>query len=204
MTNAELVEYYQNLLIMQYNDKDNAGALVSLFVDKAMLYEVIGQVRDGFDPDTAIGPQLDIIAKYVGATRVVNGIDFFRNYFGFIPYSSTTPYIFYGFVAYGVIPDDVQFRSYRETGTSIFTLTDEELRTIIRLAIIRNNSNASIKDIDDLLYDIFGTTVYMNEVSNMNIAYYVTSNATQRIFQIARALNILPVPSGVGSVVVVL
>ena len=204
MTNEELVQYYQDLLIIQYSNKENAGALVSLFVSQAMLYEVICKVRDGFNIETAKGMQLDVLAKYVGAERVVNGIDFFRDYFGFVPYGTTAPFLFYGFLKYGETPSDAQFRSYAESGRSIFTLTDEELRTIIKLAIIRNNSLATVKLIDDFLYETFGTEVYMNEVSNMNIAYYVTEAAQQRLFQIARALNILPVPAGVGAVVVTL
>lgn len=202
MTNEELVQYYQDLLIIQYSNKENAGQMVSLFVSAAMLYEVICNIRKGFDPNTAKGEQLDIIAKYVGATRIVNGIDFFRNYFGFAPYGSVAPFTFYGFIAYGDIPGDVQFRSYAESGQSLFTLTDDELRTIIKLAIIRNNSLATVKLIDDFLFETFGADVYMNEVSNMNIAYYVTESGQQRLFQIARALNILPVPAGVGAVVI--
>lgn len=98
--------------------------------------------------------------------------------------------------------EDVQFRSYAESGRSKLTLTDEELRLIIKLCIIRNNTFASVKQIDDFLYDLFGTEVYMNEVSNMNIVYYVTGDAQLRLFQIAQGVDILPVPAGVGSIVV--
>lgn len=100
MTNEELVEYYKNLLIIQYANKEKAGEMVSLCVDKAMLYEVIRKVQNGFDIATAKGPQLDVLAKYVGAQRVINGIDFFRDYFGFVPYGSTAPFLFYGFEEY--------------------------------------------------------------------------------------------------------
>ena len=92
---------------------------------------------------------------------------------------------------------DVKFKSYSETGTSLFTLNDDELRIIIKLAIIRNNSLATVKFMDEFLFDTFGTEVYMDELTTMNIAYYVTGETQQRLFQIARALNILPVPAGV-------
>lgn len=102
MTNEELVQYYQDLLIIQYSNKEKAGELVSLVVSEAMIYELIAKVRDGFDIETATGKQLDVLAKYVGANRVVSGSDFTRAYFGFIPYEDTEPYLWHGFIKYTV------------------------------------------------------------------------------------------------------
>ena len=67
-------EYYSNLLILQYNGKPKAKAtieaVVSLLPDD-LIQEVIG----GFDIETAVGKQLDILGEYVGVDRyyIVDG-----------------------------------------------------------------------------------------------------------------------------------
>lgn len=132
MTNEELVEYYKDLLIIQYANKDNAGSMVSLFVSAAMLYEVICDVRDGFDIETAKGKQLDIIAKYVGAKRIVTGIDFFRDYFGFIPYEAEEPYLFYGFIEYS--PSITTDTRVTESGDT--RVTEDGNTRIVRVPIV--------------------------------------------------------------------
>lgn len=60
--------YYSNLLIMQYNGKPKAKATieacVSLLPDDLLL-----EVLNGFDIETSIGKQLDILGEYVGVDR---------------------------------------------------------------------------------------------------------------------------------------
>jgi len=65
---SEYAKYLANLLIIQYNSKPKAKATIEslgyMFPD-----ELILSVRDGFNIDTATGKQLDILAKYIGASR---------------------------------------------------------------------------------------------------------------------------------------
>ena len=72
MADFNYAEYLSNLLILQYNGKPKAKgtieALGSQFPD-----ELIFAVRDGFSIDTAIGKQLDILAKYIGTDRYYVG-----------------------------------------------------------------------------------------------------------------------------------
>lgn len=60
--------YYSNLLILQYHDKPKAKAtieaVVSLIPD-----DLIQEVTNGFDIETAVGKQLDILGEYVGVDR---------------------------------------------------------------------------------------------------------------------------------------
>ena len=66
---ADLKAYYRNLLIKQYHDKPNAVATIEALVEQSAADWVYPQVRDAFDIDTAIGVQLDTLAKYVGLSR---------------------------------------------------------------------------------------------------------------------------------------
>lgn len=60
--------YYSNLLILQYHDKPKAKAtieaVVSLIPD-----DLIQEVTNGFDMETAVGKQLDILGEYIGVDR---------------------------------------------------------------------------------------------------------------------------------------
>ncbi len=67
-------EYYSNLLILQYNGKPKAKATIEAVV-KLLPDELIQEVINGFDIETAVGKQLDIIGEYVGVDRyyIVDG-----------------------------------------------------------------------------------------------------------------------------------
>jgi hypothetical protein len=69
MTVNEIVEYYVNLLIIQYANKAKARATIDALVRPVVMDKVTLDVQEGFNLDTAVGSQLDMIAKYVGVTR---------------------------------------------------------------------------------------------------------------------------------------
>lgn len=69
MTKQELIDYYASLLIMQYSEKPNAVAMIKALVEPVIMDKLPLDVMDAFDIDTAVGDQLDIIAKYVGISR---------------------------------------------------------------------------------------------------------------------------------------
>lgn len=64
-----VIEFYQNLLIIQYNQKEKARAEVALHVKNMMADGLISKVQDGYDIETAVGIQLDVIGKYIGKDR---------------------------------------------------------------------------------------------------------------------------------------
>ena len=60
--------YYSNLLIMQYHGKPKAKATIEKTV--ALLPDdIIQDAINGFDIQTAVGKQLDILGEYVGVDR---------------------------------------------------------------------------------------------------------------------------------------
>lgn len=60
--------YYSNLLIMQYHNKPKAKATIEATVG-LLPDDLIMEVINGFDIETAVGKQLDILGEYVGVDR---------------------------------------------------------------------------------------------------------------------------------------
>lgn len=61
-------EYYSNLLILQYHNKPKAKATIEAVVN-LLPDELIQEVINGFDIETAEGKQLDILGEYIGVDR---------------------------------------------------------------------------------------------------------------------------------------
>ena len=195
--NSELIYYYVNLLIIQYHDKPNARALIYAIIRSLVIYDIMIQVREGFNIETAIGTQLDMLAKYIGVERVVTGVVFDRLYFGFADYTETTPFVFGRYADYTTINIDEQFRNYAEERKSLYILIDPELRLLIKMKIIQNNGNGSNKEIDDLMIDFFNNEILFFERYPM-LETFIFQKNKQRLAVIARYENVLPRPAGVG------
>ena len=61
-------EYYSNLLILQYHNKPKAKATVEASVG-LIPDNLIQEVANGFNINTAVGKQLDILGQYIGLDR---------------------------------------------------------------------------------------------------------------------------------------
>lgn len=72
MTRQELIEYYTDLLVIQYRAKPKARAHVAALIDSGLILDLIRDVQNGYDIDTAIGVQLDNLAKIQGTYRSYN------------------------------------------------------------------------------------------------------------------------------------
>ena len=64
-----MIEYYKNLLIMQYRDKPKALETIGLMTSIILQDNILLKVLSGFDPETAVGKQLDILGKWIGIDR---------------------------------------------------------------------------------------------------------------------------------------
>jgi len=77
MTNAEIIAYYANLLILQYRGQPKAYATISALVDPIVMDQLPVAVQNAFNlidgTGTAIGKQLDTLGKYAGVIRSGNG-----------------------------------------------------------------------------------------------------------------------------------
>lgn len=69
MTTQELINYYANLLILQYREKPNAYATIQSLAKLAIVDQLPLLIQDAFNVDNAVGVQLDVIGKYAGVQR---------------------------------------------------------------------------------------------------------------------------------------
>ena len=64
-------DYYADLLILQYKTQPKARATISALTEKVIADGILLDVINGFNIDTAIGKQLDLLGKYIGLSRNV-------------------------------------------------------------------------------------------------------------------------------------
>lgn len=77
MTNQQVIDYYVDLLILQYRGLTKARATVDQLVKMAVADQIYTEVQDAFNLDAAEGLQLDVLGTIVGASRY--GYDFSGN-----------------------------------------------------------------------------------------------------------------------------
>lgn len=193
-----LIDYYVNLLIIQYNDKVKARETIALLVDELLASGIYFDVRDGYSVEEAIGAQLDVIGEYVGVDRFYQGVDFDGIYFGFSNANEDEEVGVEGFSdASDFLNKDGIFLGASDVISVDKKLNDDDYRILIKLGIIQNTSNYSDKEINDNLFNFFGNSLYAVDNYNMTMTYFVPSNLTQLIKAIIYK-QLLPKPMGVG------
>lgn len=78
MTTQELIDYYADLLVIQYVGKPKAYATIQALVKMVIMDQLPISVQNAFNlvgPDIAVGAQLDTLGKYLGVTRTGYGFD---------------------------------------------------------------------------------------------------------------------------------
>jgi hypothetical protein len=68
-TLAAKVDYYVDRLILQYRTKAKARATVAIGVKTILADDLASQLSLAFSLDQAVGPQLDVLGKYIGVGR---------------------------------------------------------------------------------------------------------------------------------------
>jgi hypothetical protein len=203
VTPEELIEYYRQLLIAQYANKGNARATIAAFVAEVVANNVIIDTTAGFDLETAVGAQLDLMATYRGCQRSVFGLDVTRKYFSFPDYDvdpDTWPQM--GFGTY----DDVQtidayWLTYELAEAAIYELNDDELRQLIKFRAKVQSSDFSLESIDDILFEFFGEEVELTDNEDMTITYEHFVGDPNNLFDIVVQTNSLPKPAGVTLII---
>lgn len=205
MTPAQLIAYYVNLLIMQYNIKPKARATVSTLVQAAVANLIIQQVENAFNITTAVGVQLDILAKYVGAQRTIYGLDITKQYFQFrfaadAPPPTTT---WNGFADVANPITSWFFLTVRDFDANVDVLTDGQLSSLIQYLASLESMDFTVEATDNLFLQYFGT--YVTWVDNMDMTMTITHNNTSdpnTLFEIVKFLNAFPRPAGVALTIV--
>lgn len=192
----ELIEYYKNLLIIQYNNKPNAKATIEALIYAIVADSIILAVRDGYDVDTAVGEQLNTLGKYIGVDRFYEGVDLTGDFFGFADATNV------GGVSANIIglndaqnPDkEGNFLSSDDTLSTNFILDDDTYRTLLRFQIIQNASNYSTKSIIDSINDTFDNVIVIDN-QNMTGTYII--NGSNSLIEVLIYKDLLPKPMGV-------
>lgn len=191
------IDYYTNLLIVQYHNKPKAKATIELMTRLLWADMALMQVRDAFDWRTATGVQLDIIGKWVGVDRFYNGqLFYFRPWFALIDWNREPDNLQGGFSTFDTF-DTVEggFLTYDDILPTQNRLTDDSFRIMIGLKIIKNNISATCKNIDDAIWDYFDGDVYTTW-NNMTLTYYYKGELAE-VIEVAKEKNVLPCPTGV-------
>lgn len=197
MNTIDLISHYADLLIAQYRDLPRATGTIRALVARIIADQIVGSVNTAFDLDTAVGAQLDIIGAYHGVQRNIVGIAITRDYFALVPYADPTPDSYAGFYVYGDTPVN-NFETYSDANTSLFSITDEEMRQLIKLKIRQHMSSHSLADIDDIMHTFFGDGVTVTETAPMELTYAFDPAITDALPKLAVYTNSLPRPSGVS------
>lgn len=193
-----IIEYYKNLLILQYNKKDKAKAEIGLHINTLLANDIISQVQDGYNIDTAVGNQLDILGKYIGVDRFYSQTgELVGNFFALTSYSSYLTDDEVGMTDYANYTTDVgDFVVYNDIASTV-KLNDDDYRFILKMRIVQNNSDHSNKSIDDGLFTFFEDGVVLSDLENMSIVYFANSDSLNQAV-IAFAKGVLPRPMGVN------
>lgn len=71
MATQDILNYYADLLILQYKTQPKARETIKALVTEVYSNGLLLDLIDAFNIDTAVGKQLDILGKYIGLNRTV-------------------------------------------------------------------------------------------------------------------------------------
>lgn len=197
MTLTELQDYYADLLVVQYRRKNKARATVKLVANLALCDGLMLVEPTCFDLDTALGNQLTILGRIVGVPRSVLGLDLAHTFWAFRRYADSSGGV--DFLRYADTPDPQNlFIRYQTNAT--YQMNDFEMRALIKMKIIFNNTFESYKNIIEAFWEVFGTDIEVIDNKDMTVTYNVSATYTNVIL-VAEFLNIMPRPMGVEAIV---
>lgn len=197
----ELLLYYSNLLIVQYNGKPKAKATIELFTNMLFMNLIFQQIQDSFDWKTAQGAQLDIIGKWVGVSRdYLSSTHWGQTYFSYPSSASLVPTDLtdiqqHGYSDYSTFDTDTgNVLTYNDIQYVAQSLSDEDYRTVIGLKIIKNSINFTAKNIDDAIWEYFNGQVYTTWAPQEIIYNYPASMTT--LIEVCNYKGVLLAPTG--------
>lgn len=196
-TVQQIINYYVNLLIIQYHNLPNAQGMIQTFISSMIQNGIALDVQDAYDVNTAVGVQLDVLGKYENINRFYQG-QIFDNYFALLPYSAgSVPSGALGFSKYtNFIPPAGAWLDYADILSTTLALSDDDFRILLKLRIIQNNMNFSRGAIDNAMFQTFGLNLIPDSIGNMIMDYFTTEE-NAAIFQVALQQGVLPKPMGV-------
>ncbi len=184
--------YYADLLILQYRGKQKARDTVKMGIDIYMGDNILFQLQDILDIDTAQGEQLDIIGKILDCPRIVQGVYNDLKFFQFYENDDSL-----GFSTVGN-PVDATFKTIRNYNLSKYALPDDDYRFLLKFKAAVNVMKGSIKGIDETLHSVFNGDVLLKNNQDLTITYIVSATHTLAAIA-AKNLGYYRAPEGIGA-----
>jgi len=193
-----LLDYYANLLIIQYNCKPKATQTIKSLLQVLLAENVYNDILNGYDINTAVGKQLDILGQYIGSDRFFAGFEFTGTFFGFDDaFNQGTTSTITGFDdAFAATPKDGVYLDAFDFAGSDVSLSDTNYRTLLRLKILQNHINHSTGSIEQSLNDTFGNDIFMTDNLDMTMTYFV-KDIPRNLANALLDKRALPKPTGV-------
>jgi hypothetical protein len=201
MTTQQLILYYQSLLIVQYASLPNATGTVAALMNRLIQNQIISAVNQGFDVDTALGAQLDIMGSYRGVNREAFGV-VPGNYWSLPSVNDTLPGTFNGWAS---VSDPnanmltIRWLQVNDLNSLSYSLTDIQMRLLIQLKAQIDAWDGTLGGLDTIMFNFFGTYVNVVDAGNMTLVYQHNHLDTDpnTLWLIAVTENVLPHPAGV-------
>ena len=149
-----LKEWARSLLIIQYRQARKNTQTIDVLVDLIFANNLFVKIRDlCLSVKDSIGAQLDVVAKWVGVTRISSGLTFDHIYTALPNYSNIEDDDFDplqgGFSSFSTFEDNdggfLTYTAWQKAAQSTFVLGDADLRRLIELKIIKNSINHTCK-----------------------------------------------------------
>lgn len=162
----ELIKSYQDLLELQYHEKPRAREHIKTICESLIADMVLWKIQEQcMDVDVSVGVQLDIIGKWVDIDRYFKGNKYENNkWYAYYDWDEKDqPNSLQGGMwdwDTSEKPNNAPFLNYDWILVIKNKLNDDDFRTLIKLKIIKNNTNATCKNIDDEIYKLFKGVIY--------------------------------------------
>ena len=192
-------EYYTDLLIIQYQALPKTRAFLEALLKNVLVYDVLFQIRDGFNIETAVGKQLDTLGDYIGASRTYE-----------IP-EDPDPTLFFGMIdgsnadhvanpqafckGFSNLPNNPS-NWFITSGLKVVTMDNELYRQILKLKIKLNSLSHTTESIEEVLSTLFDNKVILYDTNEMELVYRITE--LNEFIKAALNKKLLPKPACVG------
>lgn len=182
-------KYYADLLILQYRNKPKARETIKMFVDICMGDGLVFELNDCLNIDTAVGKQLDLIGQILGCNRNVYGLTPDAKWFTFEKTGA------YGYSDKNALSEGY-WKTYFNSSGSAYALSDSDYRQLLKFKAAINVMPATMKGMDEALYQVFGDNVTIQNNQDLSITYVI--NQQTIVTQAAEILGYFKAPMGIA------
>lgn len=196
----EFCNYYADLLEIQYHDKAKAIATVKANIEILLAQMLMWKIeKECLNVDVSVGVQLDTVGRWVGLDRNLQEQKFEnQRWYAYYDWNeSEQPNNLQGSLQdwNNETSENAPFLEYNLIFNTQKKLNDDDFRFLIKLKIIKNNTNATCKNIDDEIYNLLKDTVYTTW-NDLELTYNY-KDSVSGIMKIAKEKNCLVCPTGV-------